>query len=124
MFRVRQQVGCTDELVEFCKGRNFTEDKAVRIALLDTGIGNHPDFEGRIDAFKDFLYGEEHIYDDSGHGTHVAGCIGGSGKASGGMYKGICPFAHLIVGKVLDRNGDGNMGDMQRGIEWVLENKD
>ena len=75
MFRVRQQVGCTGEVVEFCKGRNFIEDSAVRVALLDTGIGNHPDFEGRILAFKDFLHGVERIYDDSGHGT-CSRCIG------------------------------------------------
>lgn len=29
----------------------------------------------------------------------------------------------MIVGKVLDRNGDGNMDDMYRGVEWVLENR-
>lgn len=124
MFRVRQQIGCTDDVLESCMGKEFKEENAVRVAVLDTGIGNHPDFEGRIDAFRDFLHGVGHNYDDSGHGTHVAGCIGSSGKASGGMYKGICPFAHLIVGKVLDRNGDGNMDDMRRGIEWVMDNRE
>lgn len=123
MFRVRQQIGCTDELVELCRGRDFTDEKAVRVAMLDTGIGNHPDFEGRIDAFYDFLHGRRAPYDDSGHGTHVAGCIAGSGKASGGMYRGICPYCHLIVGKVLDKNGDGNIEDMRRGIEWILEKR-
>ena len=39
------------------------------------------------------------------------------------MYKGICPWCRMIVGKVLDRNGDGNMDDMYRGVEWVLENR-
>ncbi len=124
MFRVRQQIGCTDDIVDFCRRREFSQENAIRVAVLDTGIGNHPDFEGRIDAFRDFLHGIERIYDDSGHGTHVSGCIGGSGKLSGGMYKGICPFAHLIVGKVLDRNGDGNMEDMRRGIDWILENRE
>ena len=114
MFRVREQIGCTDEIVSSCIGRNFTEENAVRVAVLDTGIGNHPDFEGRIDVFADFLHGEKTAYDDSGW----------SGKASGGMYMGICPYCRFIAGKVLDRNGDGNVGDMKRGIEWVLENKD
>ena len=99
-------------------------EKSCCIYLTGEGIGNHPDLSGRIDAFYDFLHGERNAYDDSGHGTHVAGCIGGSGKASGGMYKGICPWCRLIVGKVLDRNGDGNMDDMYRGVEWVLENKE
>ena len=124
MFRVRQQIGCTDEVVDSCRGRGFSRENAIRVAILDTGIGNHPDLADRVDAFCDFLYGEKSPYDDSGHGTHVAGCIGGSWKASGGMYKGICPWCRMIVGKVLDRNGDGNMDDMYRGVEWVLQNKD
>ncbi len=123
MYRVRQQIGCTDEIMDSCRGRDYREGTAVRVAVLDTGIGRHPDFDGRVDAFRDFLHGGDRVYDDSGHGTHVSGCIAGSGKASGGMYKGICPYAHLIVGKVLDKNGDGNMDDMRRGIEWVLENR-
>ncbi|WMC92451.1 S8 family peptidase [Kineothrix sp. MB12-C1] len=122
MFRVRQQVGCTDELVASCNCRN-SEDN-IRVAVLDTGIGNHPDFEGRVDAFYDFLHGGRNAYDDSGHGTHVIGCIGGSGKASGGMYKGIAPHCRLVVGKVLDENGDGNIDHMKQGIEWVLDIKD
>lgn len=124
MFRVRQQIGCTDELVVSCRPEKMDANNSLRVAVLDTGIGNHPDFEGRIEAFYDFLHGVKYNYDDSGHGTHVAGCIGGSGKASGGMYRGISPYCRFIVGKVLDKNGDGNMDDMRRGIDWVVENKD
>ena len=51
MFRVRQQIGCTDEVVDSCRGRNFSRENAVRVALLDTGISAHPDFAGRVDAF-------------------------------------------------------------------------
>ncbi len=122
MFRVRKQIDCTDELIE--SSGNNTINNIVGVAVLDTGISRHPDFEGRIYAFNDFLHGARNMYDDSGHGTHVAGCIGGSGKASGGMYKGICPYCRFIVGKVLDQNGDGNMDDMRDGIEWVIKNKE
>ncbi|WP_342756168.1 S8 family peptidase [Kineothrix sedimenti] len=124
MFRVRQQVGCTDELVASCNiGRNGEVDD-IRVAVLDTGVGSHPDLEGRVEAFYDFLHGGRTAYDDSGHGTHVIGSIGGSGKASGGMYKGIAPYCRLIVGKVLDENGDGNIDNMRKGIEWVLDNRE
>ena len=53
-------------------------------AVLDTGIGQHPDLYGRIYAFRDFVNGRTKVYDDSGHGTHVAGCIGWTGLASYG----------------------------------------
>jgi subtilisin family serine protease len=33
---------------------------------------------------------------DSGHGTHVAGTVGGTGAMSGGKYEGVAPGAKLI----------------------------
>jgi serine protease AprX len=91
---------------------------------LDTGIGNHPDFGNRVIAFADFVNGRTGRYDDSGHGTHVAGCIGGSGYLSGGVYRGIAPTCRLCVGKVLDHNGEGSIESMYRGLSWVLQNRE
>lgn len=115
MLRVRQQVGCSDELVYACG------DRGVTIAMLDTGIAVHPDFHNRIVDFKDFVNKKRSLYDDSGHGTHVAGCLCGSGQISKGKYKGIAPHSRIVVGKVLDYMGDGNIETMIRGIEWVLD---
>lgn len=114
MLRVRQQVGCSDELIYTCG------DKGVTVAMLDTGIAVHPDFQNRIIDFRDFVNEKKALYDDSGHGTHVAGCLCGSGQISGGRYKGIAPHSRIVVGKVLDYMGDGNIETMVRGIEWVL----
>lgn len=117
MLRVRNQLGCSDELVRACgKG-------GITIAMLDTGITFHPDFDNRIIAFRDFVNGRPEAYDDSGHGTHVAGCMCGSGKLSEGKYKGIAPESRLVVGKVLDYKGDGIIENMAVGIEWVLKNR-
>ncbi|MEY8265757.1 S8 family peptidase [Lachnospiraceae bacterium 64-25] len=115
MLRVRQQVGCSDELVNACG------NKGITVAMLDTGIAVHPDFYNRIIDFKDFVNGKSALYDDSGHGTHVAGCLCGSGQISKGQYRGIAPHTRIVVGKVLDYLGDGNIETMVRGIEWVLE---
>jgi len=98
-------------------------DGSITVAVLDTGIGYHPDFDRRILAFRDFLHGKFPNYDDSGHGTHVAGCIAGSGFASSGKHKGMAPNSRLVIGKVLDEQGDGNIEEMINGIEWVLENR-
>lgn len=115
MLRVRHQVGCSDELINSC-GNN-----GVTIAMLDTGVAIHPDFDNRIIAFRDFVNGKRNAYDDSGHGTHVAGCLCGSGLLSDGQYKGIAPGSRLVVGKVLNYKGDGNVEDMAAGMEWILE---
>lgn len=118
MLRVRQQIECTDEIISTC--RKESKAAPVGVAILDTGISLHPDFEGRILGFQDFVKGSAGIYDDSGHGTHVAGCIGGSGKLSNGRYKGICPFCNLVIGKVLDHYGNGKIDDMCRAVAWMI----
>ena len=51
----------------------------------------------------------------------MAGCLCGSGQISKGQYRGIAPHTRIVVGKVLDYLGDGNIETMVRGIEWVLE---
>lgn len=114
MNRVRRQLGIEDLRMAYT-GRGIT------VALLDTGIASHPDFDNRIVGFKDFLHGISMNYDDSGHGTHVSGILAGNGLASGGIYKGIAPETRIVMGKVLGQNGEGQISDMIHGIEWIME---
>lgn len=113
MKRVRKQIGC-ENVVQALNGKNIT------IAVLDTGVAIHPDLQDKVLAFKDFVNGRNIPYDDSGHGTHVCGIASGTGFASEGEYRGIAPGSNLVVGKILDRNGDGIMEDMVEAILWVL----
>ncbi|HZN94922.1 MAG TPA: S8 family serine peptidase, partial [Myxococcales bacterium] len=58
---------------------------------------------------------------NSGHGTHCAGIVGGSGQDSGGLYSGVAPGAKLI--------GTGSGAALfilnaLGGFEWTLANKD
>ena len=93
------------------------------VAILDTGITMHPDFRNRVLCFKDFVNGRNGIYDDNGHGTHLAGIIGGSGVLSNGKYTGIAPECHYIVMKVLDTMGNGNIEAVVRAVDWILNNR-
>ena len=90
-------------------------------AILDTGIALHPDLKDRIAAFRDFTGNSIKCRDDSGHGTHVAGILAGNGRASDGTYAGMAPGTDLLIGKVLDREGNGNVDNVIRGIHWVME---
>lgn len=96
--------------------------QGVGVAVLDTGISLHPDFDRRICCFQDRVHGKHMVYDDNGHGSHVAGVIGGSGLLSKGIYSGIAPLCRLIIIKVLDEKGDGTIGKLIGGIRWVLQN--
>lgn len=117
MNRVRKQIRCSENTQQTIVKEEIT------VAILDTGIGRHPDFGDRVIAFADFVNGRREIYDDSGHGTHVAGCVGGSGYASRGFYRGVAPACRFCIGKVLDQQGEGCIESMQQGLTWVLENQ-
>lgn len=97
------------------------QGSGICAAVLDTGIALHPDLKGRIVSFRDFTGNSVACRDDSGHGTHVAGILAGNGSVSDGMYAGMAPRAELLVGKVLDREGNGNVDNVIRGIRWVME---
>ena len=63
-----------------------------------------------------------------GHGTHVAGIIGGNGAQSTGnqytqTFYGIAPLAKLISVRALDQNGQGTVSGVVAGIQWVLSNQ-
>lgn len=98
--------------------------QGITVAVLDSGFGRHPDISPNLLCFKDFVNKKHMMYDDNGHGTHVCGIICGNGSLSGGWYRGIAPKAGLVVGKVLDRKGDGTTEHMLEGLRWVLNNKE
>lgn len=118
MQRVRTQVGVDWKEWEDWMGNSVT------IAVLDTGIGRHPDLQDRAVCFRDFIHHRNLMYDDNGHGTHICGILCGSGVVSNGRYAGMAPNSHLVIGKVLDEKGDGLTLHMLEGMEWVLENKE
>ena len=100
--------------------------RGVGVAVVDTGITLHKDFvEGgnRVVGFADFINHRSEPYDDNGHGTHVAGIIGGNGFSSKGKYKGVAPECNFIGVKVLDKRGDGNISDVLAGLQWIIDNK-
>ena len=98
--------------------------KGITVAVLDSGICLHPDIGGSLIGFRDFVSGYRRPYDDSGHGTHVAGCICGSGMVSAGKYAGIAPGARVLSCKVLDDRGEGAAKDMMGALEWCIQTKD
>ncbi len=101
--------------------------KPFSVAVIDTGIFPHDDLvkpENRIIAFKDFVNEKEVTYDDNGHGTAIAGIIGGNGFMSNSKYKGIAPFVNFVSIKVLDYECKGRASIVAKGIHWAIENKE
>ena len=100
--------------------RNKITGKGGVCAVLDTGITQHPDLVGRIVGWKDCVQGKKTIYDDNGHGTHVAGILAGNGKSGRGLYSGMAPEAQIFAVKVLNQRGGGKIRDVINGIRYVL----
>ncbi len=92
-----------------------TTGSGVRAYVIDTGIRTtHADFGGRAIFGVDTIDGGA-ADDCNGHGTHVAGTIGGT---SHGIAKG----ATLVAVRVLDCAGSGTNAQVIAGIDWVIGN--
>ncbi len=98
--------------------------KGVGVAVIDTGISRHEDFGSRILAFHDVLNGKSEPYDDHGHGSHVAGIVGGDGSDSNGRHTGIAPECGIVAIKAFNSQGKSRTSDVIRAIQWAVENKD
>lgn len=119
MDRVRGKIGCDGWIARRYSGYG------VGIAVLDTGVcGIHPDLRNTVIDFVDFVNGNNYLYDDNGHGTHISGIIAGSAVCSRGKYRGIASGANLICLKVLDQKGDGNTNEVLRALDYVISNKE
>jgi subtilisin family serine protease len=84
----------------------------VTAYIIDTGIRfSHSEFGGRAVSGYDAIDGGS-ADDCNGHGTHVAGTVGGS---SYGVAKGVT----LVAVRVLNCNGSGSWSQVIAGIDWV-----
>lgn len=89
--------------------------KSVHAYVVDTGIRTtHEDFGGRAESGFDAVDGGP-ADDCNGHGTHVAGTIGGT------KY-GIAKEVKLIAVRVLNCEGSGTTEQVVAGIDWVAAN--
>ena len=87
----------------------------VTAYIIDTGIRTtHAQFGGRATSGYDAVDGGA-ADDCNGHGTHVAGTVGGS------TY-GVAKQVALVAVRVLDCGGSGSTSGVVQGIDWVTGN--
>lgn len=88
----------------------------VRAYIVDTGIrASHNDFGGRVGAGYTAINDGYGSSDCNGHGTHVAGTVGGS-------RWGIAKSVALVPVRVLDCAGSGTVSGVIAGIDWIARN--
>ena len=88
--------------------------QGVTAYIIDTGINtSHSDFEGRASiGFTAFGGGGQ---DNNGHGTHVAGTVGG-------QTYGVAKDVTLVGVKVLGGGGSGSISGVIDGVDYVANN--
>jgi PKD repeat protein len=88
----------------------------VRTYIIDTGIRNsHQDFGGRASSGYTAINDGRGTDDCNGHGTHVAGTVGGT------VY-GVAKQTALIAVRVLNCQGSGTTSGVIAGVDWVTAN--
>ncbi|MET0237327.1 MAG: S8 family peptidase [Kibdelosporangium sp.] len=93
-----------------------TEAANVTAYVIDTGIrATHSDFGGRVAGGIDFVDDDGDPADDNGHGTFIAGIIGGS-------RFGVAKQINLVPVRVLNSQGSGTIADVVAGVDWVTRN--
>lgn len=89
----------------------------VQAYIIDTGIlKTHTQFTGRVLDGKSFVGDNHGTNDCNGHGTHVAGIVGGK------TY-GVAKDVELVPVRVLDCNGSGTLSSVIAGVNWVTNQK-
>ncbi|MEU4526852.1 S8 family serine peptidase [Micromonospora ureilytica] len=87
----------------------------VHAYIIDTGIRfSHNDFGGRATSGYDAVDGGS-ADDCNGHGTHVAGTVGGSAY-------GVAKAVQLVGVRVLNCSGSGTNAGVIGGVDWVTAN--
>lgn len=87
--------------------------EGVTVYVVDTGIrSTHREFGGRVTAGHTTVNDGNGTEDCSGHGTHVAGIIGGA-------YFGVAKNVLLTPVRVLDCHGKGSTTDFINGVNWL-----
>ena len=89
----------------------------VNAYIIDTGIRRtHNDFGGRAFAGFDAIGDGQNSNDCNGHGTHVAGTVGGT------TY-GVAKSVRLYAVRVLNCSGSGSNSGVIAGVDWVTQNR-
>lgn len=93
-----------------------TTAQNVNVYVVDTGVRiSHSDFGGRAHSGYDSIDNDNDASDCNGHGTNVAGTIGGA-------HYGVAKAVQIYAVRVLDCDGNGSTASVVAGIDWVTKN--
>ena len=111
--------------------------QGVGVALIDTGVAPVAGLNGagQVTNGPDLSFDSQvpqlTYNDEFGHGTHMAGIIGGNDVYGSGAhyagdtnhFVGVAPDAHILNIKVFDENGLADVSQVIAGIDWAVAHR-
>ncbi|MCB0377653.1 MAG: S8 family serine peptidase [Bdellovibrionales bacterium] len=116
-----------------------SDDEAIIVAVVDSGLDiTHPQFQGAIavneneiangidddnngliDDINGYNFADDsgEMYDNSGHGTHVAGII--AARHELGVVKGVAPKAKILPLNFITASGAGSVDSAIRALRYA-----
>ncbi len=111
--------------------QNALDGTGVGVAVIDSGVTPKDDLMAANGGRSRIVYSESFIgvpdtTDGYGHGTHVAGIVGGNGADSSGVgfkrtYRGLAPNVNIINLRALDQNGAGQEAFVIAAIDRAIQ---
>lgn len=98
-----------------------TGSKQIRVGIIDTGVDSHSDLNDNLVAGWDFYNNTLLTDDDNGHGTHVAGIIGGVGNNGTGI-SGVSWSVTLVPLQYCNSIGRWKVDAITAAVEFAREN--
>jgi serine protease AprX len=107
----------------------FRQGQGIGVAVVDSGINWQTDLyspSGQNRVVANVRFNTDYnqtTFDNYGHGSHVAGVVGGNGRTLNGTYIGVAPKSNIINVKVSNDDGSSTASKVVAGLEWVLNNR-
>jgi serine protease AprX len=102
--------------------------QGVDVALVDTGVSPVPglDGSGKVVNGPDLSLESQNpafrYLDTNGHGTFMAGIIGGNDGQPGG-YRGVAPDSRILSVKVGDADGGVDVTQVIAAVDWIVQHR-
>lgn len=107
----------------------YRQGKGIGVAVVDSGVNWQTDLYtvmGQNRVVANVRYNTDYdptTFDNFGHGSHIAGVVGGNGRTSNGKYIGVAPQSNIINVKVSNDNGSTTASSVVAGLNWILKNR-